>query len=369
MGRGCVGVLLVVVGALCPVRSAIGASVVVGEVLVVEGDEETLEIDDWGTPHLRADFTALLDRFYVGRADEYDSVAVFPSFFDAWTSAEHQYPPPAYEGRRLRSISRMNGRAYFATEEEAVAAVAEEFGHRWLMYELYADPATGRVTGELTGRDSAHWSSLVDTDGSFFDGVDWQDNGDGSFTVADMRVRYSAVDAYVMGLRKRADVPPFFLLRDAKLPDGTALTAMARSEGLLEVGTTVTATKVPVSVGDLVHGPAYPGPAQQRVFNVAFVLVTEPGQAAAEVEAGGQVAEIDAIRRSFESGFAAWTGAKMCTSVTDPCPLPSSAGDDGGCALGQPTSSGGPLASLLLLLSLWVLRGRAWRQSPQSRRG
>jgi hypothetical protein len=73
-------------------------------------------------------------------------------------------------------------------EDSSFAVLAQEFSHQWLAHALFVDPVTGETSDEMLGRDDNHWSALLDSDGSFQDGVDWSLNFDGRFN-AGMKAR------------------------------------------------------------------------------------------------------------------------------------------------------------------------------------
>ena len=100
-------------------------------------------------------------------------------------------------------------------------------------------PATRSGTSPTTtcwAQDGAHWSYLLDSDASFFYGADWRDNGDGTFTAARVKERYSALDLYLMGLLPKEKVPPLLLLRNPAVDrhrinrEGEVVTATGTSE-------------------------------------------------------------------------------------------------------------------------------------------
>lgn len=86
-----------------------------------------------------------------------------------------------------------------------------ELGHFWLAYP-HVDVGEGR-DDLLLGRQAAHWSYFVHTNGSPMEGNAWIDNGDGSFTT-DPTVSgdFSELDLYLMGLLPAEAVQPFFVI-------------------------------------------------------------------------------------------------------------------------------------------------------------
>ena len=58
----------------------------------------------------------------------------------------------------------------------------------------------------------------MDSDASVMEGNDIEDLGGGSFRTVGAVRRYSRLDQYAMGLRGRAEVPPFFYVAEPDEP-------------------------------------------------------------------------------------------------------------------------------------------------------
>lgn len=203
--------------------------------------------------------------------------------------------------RRLESFVQMGSldqypndpdQPFFRDDETTMSVVGHEVGHRWMARTRFSENGTTR--SDLLGRQQAHWSFFLDSDGSVMEGNDLIDNGDGSFrTAAPVAWHYSALDQYLMGLIPPQAVPPTFVVRGASTGIFDA-TSAPRS------GTRFTGNRLDVRIEDIlaVEGPRLPRAEDSRkVFRTAFLLVSRgPARPAS-------VAKVDRIRRRFERWF------------------------------------------------------------------
>lgn len=154
-------------------------------------------------------------------------------------------------------------------EDHLLTVVSHELGHRWLAYCDF-ETADGQTSGALRGVDGGHWSYLLDSDASVMYGADWTDNGDGTFTAAAVKARYSDLDLYLMGVLDPGEVAPFTLL------DNPAIAA----DQYPELGVTVTAAPTTIDVAQVIaaEGPRIPSAAEaRRELRIAFVYLAAPG--------------------------------------------------------------------------------------------
>ncbi len=173
---------------------------------------------------------------------------------------------------------------------------AHEFLHQFAAYVKYRKP-DGSIASDLLGRDGAHWSYLLDTSASVLYGSKWRDNGDGTFTATATMDNYSPLDLYLMGLLKKEEVPPFFLI-DAPGIDPTQIPLL---------GATVRGTRRMVTIDDIiaVEGPRFPDASQsQKDFRLTFIYAVRPGQAVTEVE----ITAMNNIRQAIATRFSVLTG-------------------------------------------------------------
>ena len=192
----------------------------------------------------------------------------------------------------------------FLGENNTLSVIGQEAGHRWLVFFEFRD-RTAQVSGQLLGRDQAHWSFFFDSDASVMEGNDIEDLGGGSFrTVAAVR-RYSLLDQYAMGLVPDTAVPRFFYVESPTnvVPARTNVSAPL-------VGVTLNGTRRDVLIQDIVavHGPRVPSPADSaKVHRQAFIYLVSAGRSVDSTLA----AKVDRIRRQWEAFFLEATDGRM----------------------------------------------------------
>ena len=186
-------------------------------------------------------------------------------------------------------------------EETTLSVLAHEVGHRWLATARYKDE--GVISEELLGRQKAHWSFYMNSSGSHDEGNQIDDLGGGLFKTGPASQRYGPLDQYLMGLRTSAEVPPFFVIRNAVV-DGAQSAERAPQSNVDLKG-----TKKDVTVADVIAamGPRSPAPAPNPpAWRVAFLYVT-PGDLG---DAAG-IALVDRIRSQFEAYFPLSTEGRL----------------------------------------------------------
>ena len=186
-------------------------------------------------------------------------------------------------------------------EETTLSVLAHEVGHRWLATARYSDG--GISSGELLGRQQAHWSFYLNSSGSHDEGNDIQDLGGGTFRTGATSRRYGPLDQYLMGLRTRDEVPPFFLIRNA-IADG-----VQSAERAPESNVDIKGTRKDVTIADVIAamGPRNPpAGANPPPWRVAFVYVTDgdPSDTTA-------LGLINSIRSQFEAYFPQSTEGRL----------------------------------------------------------
>lgn len=285
-------------------------------VIELSGDYDSNLAD--GTPNTEP--RAVVAReFYRNHPDSYDMLVVFTQFpiqtgdrFAFYESARNQVlgigvsafdftADYGSQGKLLGMIDMADLQRHSPTNlnanfNETLTAFSHEFLHQFAAHIKYRKP-DGTLGTDLLGRDGAHWSYLLDTDASVLYGSKWQDNGDGTFTAAEVEQRYSPLDLYLMGFGKKQDVPPFFII-DAPGVDPTQLPL---------AGATVSGTARTVTIDDVIaaEGPRIPDSTQaQKEYRIAFIYAVRPGSAVGDSE----VASLNDIRRAIGSRFSAMTG-------------------------------------------------------------
>jgi hypothetical protein len=186
-------------------------------------------------------------------------------------------------------------------ENTTLALLGHETGHRWLATLLFRD-AAGASSELLLGRDLVHWSFFFDTDASFLEGNDIQDQGGGAFRTAGAVQRYSALDLYAMGLAEAGEVPPFFFVENPR--------ASQTRESAPQTGVTVQGSRHDLAIGDVIEalGPRRPPASQSpRFFRQAFVYIVGPGRTADQAS----LDKLERIRAAWEPFFVSATGGRM----------------------------------------------------------
>ena len=185
---------------------------------------------------------------------------------------------PSVGTENLYTFLQMRDIALYPNDPDKVAfgtystmnLLGHEFGHRWLAEPRFIDSEGSRSDG-LLGRDLAHWSFYLDSDGSLMEGNALTDNGDGTFTTVDAPLRFSLLDQYLMGLIPAGEVPPFYYVRSQDGPDPGANP---------QTGVTFRGERVDLSIQDVIdaEGPRVPSAEQSpKTFRTAFVILGRQG--------------------------------------------------------------------------------------------
>ena len=272
------------------------------------------------------DTVAAARRFYQTHPDSFDQLII-------WTDTRLQTTSFAYEstvknevrgigvdvydiasdfgsGGTLRSVVAMDALTKYPDDPAArllgqnntLSLLGQESGHRWLVFLQFRNASGVRSTA-LLGRDQAHWSFFVDSDGSVMEGNDWDDKGGGTFVTRDPVRRYSRLDQYAMGLVGEGDVPPFFYIES---PSGTS---KEPESAPVAAGTQVTGTRRDVLIQDVVAAMGVRRPSADespRVHRQAFVYVITTATPAA-----GQIEKLERIRTAWEPFFFEATERRM----------------------------------------------------------
>ncbi len=202
--------------------------------------------------------------------------------------------------------------------DQMLGTFAHEFLHQFAAYINYRKP-DGTRSADLLGRDGVHWSYLLDTNGSLLYGSRWKDNGDGTFTANLVRDAYSPLDLYLMGLRRKDEVPPFSII-DAPGVDATQLPLL---------GAKVTGVRRQITIDDVIaiEGPRIPDAAQaQKSWRVAVIYAVRPGQTVTDAE----LTSLANIRRTLGTRFNALTDGALNLNVLAEPPFTGSTGSPAG---------------------------------------
>lgn len=212
---------------------------------------------------------------------------------------------------------------YDGSQRGVLSILGQEVGHRWGAFMYFKDGGTR--SDELLGRDLAHWSYYVDTDGSPIEGNRWKLASPGRWALDPVSsMQFSPLDLYAMGALPPEEVPPTLLIRqpspppcttERKNPDVymrcTTNSATPPAEGSSQLAGTerrVTVEEVIASEG--ARKPAFPS-AIRRV-NLAFALLELPNQRASNAEQ----LTLDGLRRTFTRSFYDGTNRRMRAITT-----------------------------------------------------
>jgi Glucodextranase, domain B/FG-GAP repeat/Carboxypeptidase regulatory-like domain/FG-GAP-like repeat len=197
----------------------------------------------------------------------------------------------------MGNVTALAGNVYGPKLDETVTVLNHELMHRFGAYVRYKNP-DGTLNTALLGKDSAHWSYLLDSKGSLMYGNGWKANGDGTFTSTSKQSAYSPLDLYLMGMIPKEQVPPMLLIDNPAI-DKTLMP---------HLGDTISGTAKTVTIDDIIaaEGPRIPNAASsQKQFNVGFVLLTRAGD-----NTTAATAAIETLRKAWAGRFAELTQGK-----------------------------------------------------------
>ena len=207
----------------------------------------------------------------------------------------------------MAAMSRYNLNPYSSGFDKVLQVFAHEFLHQWAS-KVNVRGADGKPSDMLLGRDGMHWSFLLDSGASVEYGHQWQDNGNGTFTSVASRQFYSPLDLYLMGMLKKEEVPPFYII-DSPGTDKTRLP---------ENGVTVNGTRRDLAIDDViaVEGPRIPDADRaQKEFRLGFVLLTRSGDKVSDEE----LSALNGVRTAIATRLAVLTGGRaLAQSYLEP---------------------------------------------------
>lgn len=353
------------------------ATVLSGNILVIEGDVNIAPALQGGRSfdHNGSGLQRVIQQVWQRLGDNYDFITVFTTFDDAQVAA--YYLPLRQDttglgacnfnagetfgcvfnqlgpNTTLQGFVFMNSLSYWDEwdrnysgqtfdlndfDASVYAVLGQEVGHRWGSGLRFQDPRTGAISKKLLGRDGSHWAAWVDTDASVMDGWDWTPpNDQGRYTLVGDMDGYSLLDRYAMGAVPVASPRPFFFIDDARyvpnqftggqsIPADAVLT-LPTVEYMGANGITLQATgeQVDLTIQDIVNAEGVRCPDKdhtQKVFRQAVVLVTRPGETAAQASAA--VARLESVLPNWEAWWADRTGhaLTLCTGLGVPCEHP-----------------------------------------------
>jgi hypothetical protein len=280
------------------------------------------------TPEL--DLVAASRRFYQTHPDNFDQLVFWtdvPVMSDAFafeTTVKNAITGTGLDtmdasaflgsGGALQSVINMDHiskypdapSARLLRENSTLGVLAHETGHRWLARLMIRD-ADRAVSDVMLGRQRAHWSFFLDTDGSVMEGNEITDLGGGSFRTASATEKYSRLDMYAMGLATPSEVPRWFYVE--------APIASLDRESPATAGIGFTGTRRDVLIEDVIDalGARVPAAADSpRVHRQAFVYVRRPNT----FQDPRALTRLGRIREEFPAFFNRATENRMTLRTT-----------------------------------------------------
>ena len=285
------------------------------------------------------DNVQLARRFYGELTDRYDALVVWTNFesdlddafafqittqndvsgigdppFDdsAILGSDGELESFVFMGNVARYPSSPEGRVFgAASRPTTLGLLAHEVGHRWLARARV--DLTGVAGDVLLGRQESHWSFFFDSDASFLEGNDIEQEAENRFRTVATVSGYSRLDLYLMGLAPSSEVGPFFVVRDASGSSPTGLEIDSESSPRTDV--TITGTRQDVLIDDVLRalGPRSPSVENSpKTFRHAWVLLTRPG----EPPRAEEVAKLENARNAFLRFFEVQTLGRGRLSTT-----------------------------------------------------
>jgi hypothetical protein len=163
-----------------------------------------------------------------------------------------------------------------ASRPTTLGLLAHEVGHRFLTSAQVLHP--GVAVDVLLGRQSSHWSFFLDTDASFLEGNDIQEESPGRFRTVETVSRYSRLDLYLMGLADASEVAPFFVVTGAS---ANVFGEPLDNESTPREGVVITGTRTDLTIDEVIGalGERRPRVGEaQSTFRHAWVLLSRPNE-------------------------------------------------------------------------------------------
>ncbi len=282
------------------------------------------------TPTSSLDLVAASQRFYQRHPDDFDQLVFFADTtvvtnafaFESTIRNEisgigidqFDFSAELGSGGTLRSVINMDRISKYPDtpeqrmfgENSTLGILAHETGHRWLARIMFSN-VNRQVSDQLLGRQLAHWSFFVDSDGSVMEGNEIEDLGGGVFRTASTTEKYSRLDQYAMGLVPPGDVPSWFFV-------DVPITSRNREEPAV-AGVTFNGTRRNVIIQDVIEalGPRVPAAEESpRLHRQAFIFVRRPSAVLDQLD----LARLRRIREQFGPFFSRATENRMTLRTT-----------------------------------------------------
>ncbi len=220
-----------------------------------------------------------------------------------------------FMGNVARYPSSPEGRVLGAASgPTTLGLLAHEVAHRWLARARVN--LTGVPGDVLLGRQESHWSFFFDSDASFLEGNDIEQEVENRFRTVATVSSYSHLDLYLMGLAPSSEVGPFFVVRDAS--GSSPMGLEIDNESSPRTNVTITGSRQDVLIDDVVRalGPRSPGVEDSpKTFRHAWVLLTRPAAPPRTEE----VAKLENARNAFLRFFEVQTlGRGRLSTMLEP---------------------------------------------------
>ncbi|MGH9335793.1 MAG: hypothetical protein ACRD21_18830, partial [Vicinamibacteria bacterium] len=184
-----------------------------------------------------------------------------------------------------------------ASAPTTLGLLAHEVGHRFLTSAQVVHP--GVASDVILGRQSSHWSFFLDTDASFLEGNDIEQESEGRFRTVETLNRYSRLDLYLMGLADASEVAPFFVVTEAT---ATLFGEPLDKEATPRTGVIITGTRTDLTIDEVVRALGERSPRVSEApttFRHAWVLVTRRD----EPPTAEDIAQLQDARNAFLAFF------------------------------------------------------------------
>ncbi len=262
--------------------------------------------------------------FYRELADQYDSLVVWTNFdsdeddafaysapvsndvsgtgddhydFTEFWGSEGALETYVFMGDVHRYPREPTGRVLgAASRPTTLGLLSHEVGHRFLTSARIVHP--GVEADVLLGRQDSHWSFFLDTDASFLEGNDIEEESPGRFRTVQTMSRYSRLNLYLMGLADPSEVAPFFVVSSAS---ASVFGEPLDNESTPTAGIPITGTRTDLNVDEVILalGERQPRAGEaQSTFRHAWVILSRPN----EPPTSEDLATLHDARNAF-SGF------------------------------------------------------------------
>lgn len=302
-------------------------------VMEVLGDYAAIDVDGHANLSPRQDVSR---EFFSRHGDDYDFLVIFTNFDFAMPAtgskaffhptrnnieglgldlfdSTNLYSADGSDLRRLEGLIDMANISSHVLEpanpdfEKTLQALSHEMLHRWGAYLSFLEE--NQQSDALLGLGNAHWSFLLDSQGSSLYGNHWRNNGDGTFTtIAPQQAQtgsvlgrvFSPLELYMMGIYDQEQVPSLTLIDSPGIDRNR----------LPEVGVTIPGMLKTITVEQIVSamGARFPAADPDREFRMGFVLLVNPGTwSADDPESLRQLQGIGNLQREWQKRFSILT--------------------------------------------------------------